>query len=72
MLYDEFEILSVSVISADNKGPRRAPTLIYLKTPLSGVFGLFLKTISILLFSRSKQTNFERFLIYYEKFTILN
>ena len=29
MLYDEFEIFSVSAISGDNKGSRRAPTLIF-------------------------------------------
>ena len=31
MLYDEFEILSVSAISTDNKGSRRAPTLTFYR-----------------------------------------
>ena len=53
MLHDEFEILSVSVISADNKGPRRAPTLIfYQKVDFTKIYEIKNKTmIRFLLFS---------------------
>ena len=41
MLYDEFEILSVSEISADNKTSRRAPMLIfYQKVYFTKIYGI--------------------------------
>ena len=46
MLYDEFGIASVSAISADNKGSRRAPTLIfYQKVDFTKIYEIKNKTM---------------------------
>ena len=57
MLYDEFEILSVSVISADNTGSRRAPTLIfYQKVDFTNIYEIKNKTTFRFLLSSSSET----------------
>ena len=46
MLYEDFEILSVSAVSADNEGSRRAPTLIfYQKVDLTKIYEIENKTM---------------------------
>ena len=57
MLYDEFEILSVSAISADKKCSRRAPTLIfYQKVDFTKIYEIKNKTTFRFLLSSSYET----------------
>ena len=57
MLCDEFEIFSVSAISADNKGSRRAPTpIFYQKVDFSKIYQIKNKIMIRFLLSSSYES----------------
>ena len=60
MLYDEFEILSVSAISADKKGSRRARTLIfYQKVDTTKIYEIKNKTMIRFLLSSNYESCYQ-------------